>query len=248
MPTLPIFYGVPNLSLRAVMIFPNDLAKAKALVGWKLAGGPLGAFGARGHFLPAAEIVDIAADAALFSDYSDEAKQNEWKGSAVGSVVTTLWVLIHQETKRASLERAIQRAEKLGIEHGCRTSKSSLRAYLREFSPVLHLWGAWQLRKCRWFVDNAVGYTASIDARFFVAESLLFLRMLREWSERRAFPEDILSSAKFIGGMNWMPPEHVGGWPETGRLYPVLVPEWYDAAERAREKKRKKKTYPIGPG
>jgi hypothetical protein len=245
MSRLPIFYGVPNLSLEAVMIFPNDLAKAKAWVGWKLAGGPLGAFRARGHFLPATEIVDIAADAALFSDYSDEAKQNEFKGSAVGTVVTALWVLIHQETKRASWERAIQRAEKLGTEHGCRTGKSSLRAYLSEFSPVLHLLGAWQLRKCRWIVDNSVGYTAPIDASFFVAESRLLLGMLREWSERRAFSEKILSSTKFIGGMNWMPPEHVRGWPETGRIYPVLVPEWYDPAERAREKKTKKENLSI---
>ena len=73
---LPIFYGIPNLSLEAVMIFPNDLAKAKAWVGWKLAGGPLGAFRARGHFLPATEIVDIAADAALFSDAVSSPKCN----------------------------------------------------------------------------------------------------------------------------------------------------------------------------
>jgi len=71
MRALPIFHGVPNLSLQAVMIFPHDLAKAKALVGWKLAGGPLQEFLARGYSLPADPIADIAADAASLSGCFD---------------------------------------------------------------------------------------------------------------------------------------------------------------------------------
>jgi hypothetical protein len=210
------------------MIFPNDLAKAKALVGWKLAGGPLQEFLARGYSLPADSIAEIAADAASLSGCFDEAKRNEWAGSTVGAVVTTLWALICREPETASWDRAIQVAENLGVEHGHRTGRSSFRAHLSEFSAVLHMLGAWQMRGRRFIVNDAVGYRAGIDAKFFVAESQVLLRKLCEWSStRRASTHEMhLNAEKFEGGPEWMPPEHLADtWPKTGRILMLALPE-----------------------
>jgi hypothetical protein len=228
MPALPIYHGVPTLSLRGVMLFPRDLAKAEAWVGWKLAGGPLKEFLARGHSLPTGAIADIAADAASLSSYFDKAKHNEWAGSTVGAVVTALWALICREPETASWDRAIQVAENVGVEHGHRTGRSSFRAHLSEFSAVLHLLGAWEMRGRHFIVNDAVGYTAPTDAKFFVAESQVLLRKLREWSSARrtSTPELHLSAEKFEGGPEWMPPEHLAdAWPKTGMIRTLALPE-----------------------
>jgi hypothetical protein len=118
--------------------------------------------------------------------------------------------------------------ENLGVEHGHKTGRSSFRAHLSKFSSVLHLLGAWDMRGRRFIVDSAVGYTATVDAKFFVAEAQVLLRKLREWSSTRrtSTPEgSYLSADKFQGGPDWIPPEYMEAWPRTGRLRRQALPE-----------------------
>jgi len=114
------------------------------------------------------------------------------------------------------------------VEHGHGTGRSSFRAHLSEFSAVLHMLGAWQMRGGRFIMNDAVGYTAGMDAKFFVAESQVLLRKLREWSSaRRASTHEMhLSADKFEGGPEWTPPEHLADtWPKTGRIRMLALPE-----------------------
>jgi hypothetical protein len=81
---LPIFHGEPVTSLQAVMVFPNDLKKARAYAAWKLA--PC----LHTAELPMNIVLEIARDAADFAPYYEGAKRNEEAGTAAGAVVKCL--------------------------------------------------------------------------------------------------------------------------------------------------------------
>jgi hypothetical protein len=233
MPALPLFHRVLPLSLQAVMLFPHDMVKARAWVGWQLARGPLRAlYEYEGVELPYAAALEVAEDAtraASWPDFSNEVERNRFAGDQVGFVVYTLWLLICQDPKAASWERAIEAAVKADKAEGTKTGRrgtvtSTIKEHLREFSPVLHLLGAWnepRTRNRRFIQDPAVGYTYEKDADYFVAEAQLLLCELRKWHaapERRHIPSAYLNTEKFEVGPEWQPPDYVEGWPMTGGL------------------------------
>jgi hypothetical protein len=176
------------------MTFPRDLVKAEARLNW--------------------------SPENIQSLRIEEVVRQEKAGATVGAVVTSLWALICEDSKRATLNRAIQAAENVGVEHDHQTGRSSFFSHLREFDSVLHLLGAWDLRGRRFKKDPAIGYSEDIDARFFVAEAQVLLRKLREWSDARRAADSLLASEKFEGGPEWMPPDPAPDtWPKTGRIF-----------------------------
>jgi hypothetical protein len=72
--------------------------------------------------------------------------------------------------------------------------------------------------------DVDIGYTSTIDAKFFALEAQLLLRELREWESMFRADQDALLSEKIEAGPEWMPPDYQDGWPRTGCMYAISPP------------------------
>src|SRR3954454_21855879 len=80
-------------SVRAAMLFPDDEEKARTVVGWHLAGGPLAEY-AKSHPLDSTELLRIAKDAHDFQKIREEVGKREVAGYHAGAVVLVLWGLL----------------------------------------------------------------------------------------------------------------------------------------------------------
>ena len=72
-------------------------------------------------------------------------------------------------------------------------SRSLIRARLKLFAPVLHLWGARSYRIACFerlhLHDPAVGYTRNDDAVAFMTQAMTIRHVLKEWNEERSKTE-----------------------------------------------------------
>jgi hypothetical protein len=138
---MPVFYGRHDISIEAIMIFPNDWEKASKLASYSIASSDDFREISKCH--PDLPLVDIAEDVAWVAENMDEVKANYVAGSMVGAVVAVLWRLICIEPKTASWKRATQAAANIGRKQGWRTARSTFAKHRSEFRFVLHLlWGA----------------------------------------------------------------------------------------------------------
>jgi hypothetical protein len=213
---LPIFHQEPVTSLHAVMVFPNDLKKAAAYAAWKLARYLHPA----GHKLPMNIVLEIARDAADFAPYYEEAKHNEFAGTAAGAVVKCLWAMICQDRKISSWEMAIRQAEDVGIGAEQNASRALFRRHLRDFRPVLHLLRAWEIRGRRFLLDNvAQGYDINIDARNLVQEAETLRQQIQKWEAERPQGGSLMAGDdSYQMTPAWMPPEPKPSWPRAGGI------------------------------
>ena len=228
MATLPVFHNEPMSSLRAIMLFPNDSKKAAACAAWMLVKGSEGqsaaveVVGTEGILHPLA----LAATDHSFA----EADQHAIAGNAVGEVAKALFALVNGDPANASWKHAISYVESCGerARYGPRakgeplvaSSAATLRKYLKEFAPVLHLWGAWSIRERQWRHDASVGYSVPDDVKMFLCESEILLRELRKWdgSQHENSHSVYLQANAFQVADDWVPPPRLALWPRTGIL------------------------------
>jgi hypothetical protein len=222
----PIFHGEPATSLLAIMIFPNDVKKAKALAAWKLASGPLQDFFALGYKLPMDAVLEIARGAADLARFFEEARRNEFAGTAAGTVVKCLWAMICQDRDQglnaASWETAIRIAEDEGTKVNLRTGRSSLWQHLKDFRSVLHLWGAYDIRNRRLISDSAtqaVGYSGHVDVQMLMQEAETLRQQIRIWEENRIQSSCLMSGDDvYCMSPAWTPPQPEPGWTKAGGI------------------------------
>jgi hypothetical protein len=225
MTALPTFHDEPMASLRAVMIFPNDLIKAANYAAWCLARGSEGRV-ADVHAIGIDRFHKIALGAAAHSRL--EADQNAFSGGCVGVVVITLLALMTDNPALASWNRAVKVAAANASHARGRSqtpvSAAALRSRLAEFAPVLHLWGAWSARGSRWRADPSVGYSHYDDYQRLLCEGEAILETLRKWNgqKNRNSQSKYLLADFFQVPPDWIPPRPQAGWPRTGAV-PKLV-------------------------
>ena len=209
---MPVFYGDPALSFLAVMLFPDDLDLARKLTAKLLNYGTT-------------QIQDLPAILADLRDGQPDqrlvAKRRKW-ASGCGQVVKVLFALINSRDPRvrehASWEQAIKQAERT-IGRVKRGNRSSLHVQLRQFQPVLHFCGAFEMaREERW------RQPATIEAMMLNAMTLY--DKLRAWHVQRSFPgsrNDYLAGDIF---WRWEGSTYDGscGIPDIGIPFERLVP------------------------
>lgn len=140
---IPLLLGDTFGSTLAVMLFPDNMSKARAWHARQLSKGALQAYLAAGHSfedrLPAFTDAVGAADV----DSLQVSKRLAGAGLA-GDVFKVLWALICDDGDSASWSRAITivcdatPAKQAG-------SPSHIRKQLKLFAPAMHLWLGWQL-------------------------------------------------------------------------------------------------------
>jgi hypothetical protein len=227
MPTLPIFDAGPVASVYSVMRFPRDLDKASAMSSWIIAGRLDGTTAA---IIGSADLTaTIANGSARFAPWFKEKDDNEYAGYAVGAIVNSLLALRNENPKTASWDNAIDTVEAVASLARAKearasnkthlpVSKSSLRHYLKEFAPVLHLWGAWRIRGACLRAIREVGYSHKDDFEMFLCESETILEQLRSWDAQKHdnSRSDYLKADFFQVEDGWRPPVRKPGWPMTG--------------------------------
>jgi hypothetical protein len=229
---LPIFHGSRHSSLSAVMTFPRDLATAKICAGWLIASArapELLRLGNSNHD----SIIDLVNDAVQMVPLYEEYLATTSAGFKAGVVVHALLSLIDQNPQTANWERAIEVAERMAQAAPSTSSfragnRSSFRAYLSQFQPVLHLWGALCLRYSiyepkspnHFFIEDcSTEYYVEIDVRYFAREATMLLDRLRQWNDARSVRSHLLTCDAWEFGREWDPPRHRrSGWPPTGQL------------------------------
>jgi hypothetical protein len=195
-------------SVRAAMIFPNDVEKGRIFVAWFLSQGPLRKLHTDGHQISPEWHLDVTKDAGEFWRVRDEVGKNEMQGAAVGEIIQSLWALICSHRAVASIGGAIEVVESLVAKNGPRSDRSTFREHLSALQPVLHLWGAWAIRRRKWIEDASQGYTARLDVRAFITEAEALREQLLLWNGARTNPSSLLQKDFLCPYAGWIPFEN----------------------------------------
>lgn len=127
----------------AVMLFPDDLAKARAWHARQLSKGALKSYLEAGHSFTDRLIPFAEAIGAADIDNRDVSSRLNGAGLAADTF-KVLWALICDESETASWSRAITTVcDSTSIREA--GSPSHIRKQLKLFAPVMHLWLGWQL-------------------------------------------------------------------------------------------------------
>jgi hypothetical protein len=238
-PTLPVFNDEPMTSLLGVMRFPNDLKKAAAYASCCLAAKMTPDKAVTIGIARILPILNRTAQA-----LREESNRNERAGTAAGEVVQVLWALISNYPGVASWHHATRLTEEAAV-RACKeqtrrsaarrsphrrketpaVSSTMLRKYLREFSPVLHLWGAWCIRGRRWNWDDSVGYSLPNDVAMFLCEAETLFEQLQKWDTAKSPRSEYLAIDAFHPANDWRPPQRLDGWPMTGGICGLKIDE-----------------------
>jgi hypothetical protein len=203
------------LSVYAVMLFPDDMVKARGFASFALAKAmdpaSAAAIGTKG-------LTGIANEATLFAPFLSEMRERRYAGDAIGATVAALFSLVVENPKTASWNHAVRIASETatGANAELPTSEPSIRNYLQRFAPVLHLWGAWRIRGARWLGDPTVGYSHEDDVSMFLCEAEGLLEQLRRWDSDKATQSEYLKADFFRVAEGWRPPKPRPDWPLTG--------------------------------
>lgn len=190
---IPVFLGDTFGSTLAVMLFPDDMSKARAWHAQQLSKGALQAYLSAGHSFD--DRLLAFADAVGAADIDGRLISARLVGAGLAAdAFKVLWALICDDCDRASWSRAITvvcdatPTKRAG-------SPSHIRKQLKLFAPVMHLWLGWQLsdRACPCETElfdigypilfAARAWAASRPAAFQPIESYLAVKEYGPWPE-----------------------------------------------------------------
>lgn len=197
----PIFVGDVYGSTVSIMLYPDDLAKAKNWHAKHLASGALQAYREAGHSFE--DRWEAFLQAIGSADVSNKETQARLAGASLAAdAIKALWAMVCMEDRDASWNKAINLVC-AASGRGRAGSPSHIRAQLRLFAPVLHLWLAWRLS------DKACPPAGEL---FLEGYSILF--DLRRWEEARP--------AAFRRSDGYLAADEYGPWPELAQLMASL--------------------------
>jgi len=153
---MPIFLRDTYGSTVSVMLFPDDMKKAKNRHVRQLSRGAMQAYIKAGHSFKSRDVADFGDnnqydrdtdfhDANSCADVSQNQVMARLRGaSLVADTLKVLWALICDGNSRAGWERAIEIVCD-ATPTGEAGSPSHIRKQLSIFAPVMHLWLGWKL-------------------------------------------------------------------------------------------------------
>lgn len=146
-------------------------------------------------------------------------------GTATGELFKALWALFKTNAALTSWNNAVRIAELTATRAKASGSRSAQWDARRRFLSVAHLWGAWSIREGRFEARPDVGYDGDADFQSFLTEA----EILRRWGQTcrppRAKSEPFLPPDVWHVPENWEPPVRQRGWPDTGKVSVLGLPE-----------------------
>jgi hypothetical protein len=225
MPILPLDHPEPFAATLGVMLYPgtdeDDRRKARAFAAKWLA-EPIRRFREVGGRLSIDELERLVMDGgALLSDLDDR----WWGGLATGELFKALFILAKNKPALASWENAIRIYEISAKRAGSSGSRTELYQERSRFLSVAHLWGAWCIREGKFEARPELGYDGRADFQCFLAEAEILRDFGQWWRRSRAKSEPPLPPEVWCVASDWEPPPRQYGWPNTGMIPDLLLPD-----------------------
>lgn len=225
MPILPLDYPEPFAAILGVMLYPAtdeaDSRKARAFAAQFLA-EPIRRFHEAGHTLTHDALERIVMDA---GQRLTDLEERWWGGSLTGELFKTLFALANTNAALASWNNAIKIAELIATREKTKGSRTEQWEARSRFLSVAHLWGAWSIRKRQFLSHAEVGYDGWADFQSFVAEAEILRRWGLTWRPPRAKGEPPLPPDAWRAPEDWEAPTRQPGWPKTGMIPHLTLPE-----------------------
>ncbi len=225
MPFLPLDHPEPFAATLGVMLYPGPDAdsrrRARAFAAQFLA-EPLRLFHEAGHRLAYEDLARITCDAGT---PLDDIEERWWDGISTGETFKVLFALAHTDPTLASWGNATKVVEVVTARHRVSGSRSSLYDARSRYGSVAHLWAALCIRERRFQSDPDVGYDGWHDFQSFLAEAEILRRWGRSWRPDRAKSEPPLPEEGWCVPRGWEPPERRSGWPRTGAIPALTIPD-----------------------
>ena len=90
---------------------------------------------------------------------------------------------------------------------------------------MAHLWGAWCIREGRFSPRPDIGYDGYADFQSFLTEAEILRQWGQSWRHPRDKAEPPLPAEVWRVPEDWRPPIRQPGWPATGMIPYLTLPE-----------------------
>lgn len=219
MPILPLDDAEPFAATLGVMLYPGPSEPNKAgAFATRFLHEPFKRFRESGRSLSYETLASIYADGSGLAEAGlDDLSQRCWAGTATGELVKVYFLLTCGHESLASWNNAIKVAKAVWAQDRC-GSRTQIWSARSQFLSVAHLWGAWSIRRGRFFTKPDVGYDGWTDFQFFLAEAEILRDWGQHWRQRRRKAEPPLPPDVHQVPDDWHPPERQPGWPQTGMI------------------------------
>jgi hypothetical protein len=226
LPVLPLDHPDPLAATLGIMLYPGvDEADRKSAASWTLKfltpviAGHRGQGGSIRHD----DLIDLVI--AGGSELSDVSERN-LSGRMTGEIFKTYFALAQTHPDRASWSNAQRIVTHVAGRAGHRAGTTHLKAQRNRHRSVAHLWAAASIREYRFGDDASVGYDGLADFMSFLAEA----ELLRHWGE--TWKQPLAKAMPPLSGMDiwrspddWSPLPRLAGWPSTGRIPVLTLPD-----------------------
>ena len=235
MPILPLDHPETFPAILGVMLYPaTDAAetrKARAFEVQYLA-KPIRRLHEAGETLSYDVLAQIAMDA---GQPLIDLKERWWGGMATGEALKTFFALANTNTNPAlaSWNNAIKINQLIAKSSKVKGARTDLWKAKHRFLTVAHLWGAWSIRGGRFERRPEVGYDWYADFQAFLAEAEILREWGQTWQPTRAKSSPPLPADLWRVPDNWAPPARQPGWPKTGMIPHITLPQECLASLRA---------------
>jgi hypothetical protein len=223
MPFLPIDYPEPFVAVLGTMLYPNEDegAQRRAFAAHHLA-EPIRRFRAAGGLLPYDDLSRIAEDGGARLDDLDQ----RWRdGTVMGELFKVLFALANHNPELASWEYSARIVENCAAKAKVSGARTSIMEVKRRFLPVAHLWGAYSLRGRKWQERADVNYGFADDVASFLAEAEYLRIWGQTWKANAPNAKSPLPAGTWAMPENWTPAPRKPGWPSTGMIPDIRLPE-----------------------
>ncbi len=225
MPVLPLDHLEPFAATLGIMLYPGedepDRRKARAFAAHYLA-EPICRLHEAGGTLSYESLVRIATDG---GERLDDLEKRWWGGTATGELFKTFFALANTNEALASWNHAAEIAELIARRSKARGARSVLWRDKSRFLSVAHLWGAWCIREGLFSPRPEIGYDGHDDFQSFLTEAEILRRWGQTWLPRRDKAEPPLPAEVWRVPEDWRPPMRQPGWPATGMIPDLTLPE-----------------------
>ncbi|MCH7839721.1 MAG: hypothetical protein IID38_05745, partial [Planctomycetes bacterium] len=215
----------PFAATLGIMLYPGeddpDRRKARAFAAHYLA-EPIRRLHEAGGTLSYKSLVRIATDG---GERLDDLEKRWWRGTATGELFKTFFALAKMNETLATWSNAIKIAKHIATRDKVSGARSALWRDRSRFISVAHLWGAWCIREGRFSPRPDIGYDGYADFQSFLTEAEILRQWGQSWRHLRDKAKPPLPAEVWRVPEDWRPPIRQPGWPATGMIPDLTLPE-----------------------
>lgn len=152
--------------------------------------------------------------------------EQRWRrGLATGETLKVYFILSNTHPNLASWNNATNLVQHVAGKQGARASRGTLISYRSEFIAVAHLWGAWAFRSGQFNASLETGYELADDFAAFLTEAEILRMWGQSWTANRDKAEPPLPLEVWQPPETWRPPTRQPGWPPSGQIPDLKLPD-----------------------